>query len=102
MEVERDECLFCAVITGKKKAAIIWENDSMLAFLDDKPVHPGHTLLIPKSHIDSIFAIEDPLYVDLFEVAKKLAGPIQTFAGTPRIGFAIEGFGVPHAHLHIV
>jgi len=95
-------CLFCKVVAGEWPVAKIWENEKIIAFLDQKPVHPGHTLIIPKAHADSIFAIEDPLYIDLFEAAKMLAEPIRTFAGTPRVGFAIEGFGVPHAHLHIV
>jgi histidine triad (HIT) family protein len=97
-----NSCTFCAVVAGRWPVIKIWENEKLVAFLDSKPVHPGHTLLIPKQHADSIFEVSDPLYVDLFEAAKTLAGPIQKFAGTPRIGFAIEGFGVPHAHLHII
>ena len=96
------DCLFCKVVAGTWSAVKIWENEKLLAFLDSKPVHPGHTLIIPKIHIDSIFEIQDPLYIDLFEAAKVLSGPIKKFAGTPRVGFAVEGFGVPHAHLHIV
>ncbi len=97
-----EDCLFCQVVAGTWPAVKIWESEKLLAFLDAKPVHPGHTLIIPKIHVDSIFEIEEPLYIDLFEAAKILSGPIKKFAGTPRIGFAIEGFGVPHAHLHIV
>ncbi len=96
------DCLFCKVISGERSAVKIWENDKLLAFLDSKPVHPGHTLVIPKIHVDSVFEIPEPLYIDLFEAAKVLFDPIKKFAGTPRVGFAIEGFGVPHAHLHIV
>ena len=96
------DCLFCKVVAGEWPAAKIWENEKLLAFLDSKPVHPGHTLVIPKVHVNSVFEIQDPLYVDLFEAAKILSKPIKKFANTPRIGFAIEGFGVPHAHLHIV
>lgn len=95
-------CLFCKIVAGERPAVKIWENKKLLAFLDAKPVHPGHTLIIPKSHIDSIFEIEEPLYVDIFEAAKLLAEPIRGVGGTPRVGFAVEGFGVPHAHLHII
>jgi len=95
-------CLFCRVVAGEWPAVKVWENEKLLAFLDTKPVHPGHTLVIPKVHVNSVFEIEEPLYVDLFEAAKILSGPIKKFGGTPRVGFAVEGFGVPHAHLHIV
>lgn len=96
------ECLFCKVVAGMRPAVKVWENEKVLAFLDSRPMYPGHTLLIPKLHVDSIFAVGDPLYVDLFEAAKLLAEPIRQFGQTPRVGFAVEGFGVPHAHLHIV
>lgn len=96
------DCLFCKVVAGTWPAEKVWESDILLAFLDSRPVHPGHTLVIPKVHVDSIFEIQDPLYVDLFEAAKLLAEPIRKTGGTPRVGFAVEGFGVPHAHLHIV
>ncbi len=95
-------CLFCKVVAGAWPAEKVWENEKLLAFLDSRPVHPGHTLIIPKVHIDSIFEIQDPLYVDLFEAAKLLAESVRKAGGTPRVGFAVEGFGVPHAHLHIV
>jgi histidine triad (HIT) family protein len=96
------DCLFCKVVAGTWPAEKVWENDILLAFLDSRPVHPGHTLIIPKTHINSVFEIQDPLYVDLFEAAKLLAEPVRKTGGTPRVGFAVEGFGVPHAHLHIV
>lgn len=97
-----NDCLFCKVVAGTWPAVKVWESDKLLAFLDSRPVHSGHTLIIPKVHVDSIFEIQDPLYVDLFEAAKLLAEPIRKTGGTPRVGFAVEGFGVPHAHLHVV
>ena len=97
-----ENCIFCKVVAGAWPVPKVWENDKLIAFLDAKPVHPGHTLIIPKMHVNSVFEIPEPLYVDLFEAAKVLFDPIKKFAGTPRVGFAIEGFGVPHAHLHIV
>ncbi|OGZ00165.1 MAG: hypothetical protein A2945_00500, partial [Candidatus Liptonbacteria bacterium RIFCSPLOWO2_01_FULL_52_25] len=93
---------FCKIVAGTWPAVKVWENDILLAFLDSRPVHPGHTLIIPKVHVDSVFKIKDPLYVDLFEAAKLLAEPVRKTGGTPRVGFAVEGFGVPHAHLHVV
>jgi histidine triad (HIT) family protein len=97
-----DDCVFCKIIKGEIEAAKIWENEKFFAFLDIKPVNPGHTLLLPKKHIDYIFDVEEPLYSELFQAAKKLSRPIKNAVGSRRIGVSIEGFGVPHAHIHLV
>jgi len=100
--MKTEECLFCKAVAGEWAVPKLWEDKQFLAFLDSRPVHPGHTLIIPKAHVNSIFNVDEPVYVGLFEAARILAEPIRQFAGTPRIGFAVEGFGVPHAHLHVV
>jgi histidine triad (HIT) family protein len=81
---------------------IIWENDDFLVFTDNTPVAPGHILIIPKEHIENIFALSDGLYEELFKTAKALSAPLQRAMSSKRIGAAIEGFGVAHAHLHLV
>lgn len=97
-----EDCIFCKFIKGEIKVAKIYEDDNFFAFLDIRPINPGHTLLIPKKHIDYIFDLEEPLYSEAFKVAKKLSKPIQNVVKSRRIGIAIEGFGVPHVHIHIV
>ena len=97
-----DGCIFCKFIKGEIKTAKIYEDEKFFAFLDIRPINPGHTLLIPKEHIDYIFDINEPLYSELFQTAKKLAKPIQNAVGSKRIGVSIEGFGVAHAHIHLV
>lgn len=97
-----EDCIFCKFIKGEIKVAKIYEDDNFFAFLDIRPINPGHTLLVPKKHIDYIFDLEEPLYSEAFKVAKKLSKPIQNVVKSRRIGIAIEGFGVPHVHIHIV
>ena len=95
-------CLFCKIRDGKVPANIIWENNRFIAFLDINPVNPGHVLLIPKKHIGYIFGLREPLYSEIFRIAKRLSAPIRKAMHAKRIGLAIEGFSVPHVHLHIV
>jgi histidine triad (HIT) family protein len=95
-------CIFCKFIKGEVNAAKIYEDEKFFAFLDIRPLNPGHTLLIPKEHMDYVFDINEPLYSELFQTAKKLAKPIQNAVGSKRIGVSIEGFGVAHAHVHLI
>jgi histidine triad (HIT) family protein len=95
-------CVFCQIINGLKPAHRIWECEDFLAFLTIRPCNPGHTLLIPKTHVDYVFDVEEPLYSGIFRAAKQLSGPIQRATAAKRVGVAIEGFSVPHVHLHLV
>ncbi len=97
-----DGCIFCKIANGEIDSAKVYEDEKFFAFLDIRPLNPGHTLLLPKIHIDYIFDVEEPLYSELFETAKKLAGPIRDAVQSKRIGISVEGFGVPHAHVHLV
>ena len=95
-------CIFCDFVNNKKECFKVWENDSFLAFLDIHPINPGHTLLIPKKHIGDVFDLEEDLYTKLFTSTKMLAPKIKKALNAPRIGVAIEGFGIDHVHVHLV
>ncbi len=97
-----ENCVFCRIIKGEIGADKVYEDEKFFAFLDMKPVNPGHVLLVPKQHTDYIFDIEEPIYSELFQTAKKLAEPIKKAIRPRRVGIAVEGFGVPHAHIHLV
>jgi len=97
-----DDCIFCKIAKGEIDCAKVYEDEKFFAFLDVRPLNPGHTLLIPKKHADYVFEIDEPLYSELFQTAKKLSKPIQNAAKSKRIGISIEGFGVPHAHVHLI
>jgi len=95
-------CIFCEIIKGVEPAHRVWESEDFLAFLTRRPCNPGHTLLIPKIHVDYVFDLEDPLYSNLFRAAKQLSEPIKQATDAKRVGVAIEGLSVPHVHLHLV
>jgi len=97
-----DGCIFCKITKGEIDSVKIYEDEKFFAFLDMKPVNPGHTLLVPKKHIDNIFDIEEPLYSELFQTAKKLSQPIKNAVESRRVGISVEGFGVPHSHVHLI
>lgn len=98
--MEKD--IFCRIVDGEIPSYKIWENEKFLAFLDVNPINLGHTLLIPKKHHDYIFTFEDPDFSEIFRIAKLLAPVIQKATGSKRVGLVVEGFGVPHLHLHLV
>lgn len=95
-------CVFCEIIKGVEPAHRVWESEEFLAFLTRRPCNPGHTLLIPKTHIDCVFDLAEPLYSNIFRAAKQLSEPIKQATHAKRVGVAIEGFSVPHVHLHLV
>ena len=97
-----ENCKFCDIVNGKVNDYKIWENDKFLVFLDATPANPGHCMLIPKKHVDYFFDLEDELYHELFKIAKKISEPLRIAMNAKRIGIAVVGFNVPHAHLHLV
>jgi len=96
------ECLFCKIINGEIPSVKIWEDERSFAFLDINPVNHGHTLIIPKKHYEDVFAMDDENYSALFKAAKMLSAPIQKAICSKRVGIVVEGFLIPHAHVHLI
>jgi histidine triad (HIT) family protein len=96
------DCIFCKIVSGEVSHNKVFENKNFIAFLDTNPLQEGHLLLIPKKHTDYIFDIPDEEYTELFALAKKIAKPLRKVLNSKRIGIAVEGFGVPHAHVHLI
>jgi histidine triad (HIT) family protein len=94
--------IFSKIINGEIPCYRIAENDEFLAFLDISPLEKGHTLIVPKKEIDYIFDLEDDLLVNMHLFSKKVARAIQDSVPCIRIGVAVIGLEVPHAHIHLV
>jgi len=94
--------LFTRIIKGEIPCHKLYEDDRYLAFLDIRPINPGHALVIPKEEIDYIFDIEDDLLGGLMVVAKKVAAAVRAEADCKRVGVMVAGLEVPHAHIHLV
>lgn len=100
--MNQEKTLFEKIISGEIPSYKIYEDSNYYAFLDIRPISLGHTLIIPKKPIDYIFDLDKETYHGLFEIATKIAPAIQKATNCPRVGMVVEGFGVPHAHLHLV
>ncbi len=96
------DCLFCKIADKKIPASMVYEDGRILAFLDINPVNAGHTLVIPKSHHDELFSMDEEEYALLMKTARTLARALKKAMGSKRVGMVVEGFLVPHAHVHLV
>ncbi|RYF74497.1 MAG: HIT family protein [Cytophagaceae bacterium] len=94
--------IFSRIIAGEIPAHKIAETDQFLAFLDVMPTTLGHTLVVPKQEVDYIFNLDDELYAGLMAFAKKVAPAIEKAVPCKRIGVAVIGLEVPHAHVHLI
>jgi histidine triad (HIT) family protein len=94
--------IFTRIIKKEIPAYIIAENDHFLAFLDITPIAIGHCLVIPKTEVDYIFDIDDQTYQNLFLFAKQVANQLKKAIPCKKIGIAVVGLEVPHAHIHLV
>ena len=94
--------IFTKIINKEIPAHIIAENDSFIAFLDVFPLALGHVLVVPKKEIDYIFSIEDTLLAEMMVFSKKIALAIEQAIPCKRVGVAVIGLEVPHAHIHLI
>ena len=94
--------IFTKIINREIPAHIVAEEDQYIAFLDIMPLVKGHTLVVPKIEVDYIFDLEDPVLTGLNIFAKKVSKAIRKATGCKRLGVAVLGLEVPHAHMHLV
>ena len=94
--------IFTKIINGEIPCYKIAEDENFLAFLDVNPNAKGHTLCIPKQEINKIFELEDDLYIGLMQFSKKIAVALEKTVPCKRIGMAVVGLEVPHAHVHLI
>ncbi|MBP4140808.1 HIT family protein [Flavobacterium sp. P4023] len=94
--------IFTKIVNGEIPCYKIAEDDNFLAFLDVNPNAKGHTLCIPKQEINKIFEIEEELYIGLMQFSKKIAIALEKTVPCKRVGMAVVGLEVPHAHVHLI
>lgn len=94
--------IFSRIVAGDIPAHKIAETDEFLAFLDVMPTTTGHTLVIPKQEVDYIFDLDDATYAGLMLFAKRVASAVEKAIPCQRIGVAVVGLEVPHAHVHLI
>ncbi|MDQ6528000.1 HIT family protein [Flavobacterium sp. LHD-85] len=94
--------IFTKIVNGEIPAYKIAEDENYLAFLDVNPNAKGHTLCIPKQEIDKIFDMDEELYLGLMKFSKRVAAALEKTVPCKRIGIAVVGLEVPHAHVHLI
>jgi len=94
--------IFTRIINGEIPAYKIYEDDRVIAFLNNHPLNPGHTLVVPKTQVNHIWDLDDDDYEYLWEIVKKIGSHIREVIDSPRVGVIVEGFGVPHVHVHLL
>jgi histidine triad (HIT) family protein len=94
--------IFTRIINGEIPCYKVAEDDRFIAFLDVRPLKPGHTLVVPKQEIDYIFDLDEETLAGMMVFARKIALAMKEVIDCRRIGVAILGLEVPHAHIHLI
>lgn len=94
--------IFTKIIEGEIPAYKITEDENFLAFLDVNPNAKGHTLCVPKKEVDKIFDLDADLYEGLMKFSRRVAIALEKAVPCKRVGMAVIGLEVPHAHVHLI
>lgn len=94
--------IFTEIINDEIPSYKIAENETCMAFLDVFPLQKGHTLIVPKKEVDKLFDLDDSSYSKLFSFSKHVAKAIEKAFPCNRVGVAVIGLEVPHAHIHLI
>lgn len=94
--------IFTRIINGEIPAHKIYEDDKVIAFLDINPITPGHTLVVPKIQIESLWDLDSDLYEYLMQIVHRVADRQREILRPNRVGLLLDGIGVPHAHVHVL
>ncbi|KGN82063.1 HIT family hydrolase [Porphyromonadaceae bacterium COT-184 OH4590] len=94
--------IFSRIIAGEIPCFKVAEDENCFAFLDINPIAEGHTLVVPKKEVDYLFDLDDTNYLRLMAFAKKVSKAIKNSVECKRVGVAVLGMEVPHAHIHLI
>jgi len=94
--------VFTKIIQRELPAYVVYEDNKCIAFLDINPLAKGHTLVVPKVEVDYLFDVDEETYAHLWKIARQIARAIDQCGWGVRVGIAVLGLEVPHAHIHLV
>lgn len=94
--------IFTKIINREIPGHIVAENEHAIAFLDINPLKEGHTLVVPKKEVDKLFDLDEDTYLKLQSFAYQVAQSIEKAIPCKRVGVAVIGLEVPHAHIHLI
>ena len=99
------DCVFCSIVNGDTPAHVVYSDDATLAFLDVRPVFPGHVVLVPRDHVETLTDLPPAQVEPLFTAAQRLAAAVQTAMDAHGTFVAMNNTvsqSVPHLHVHVV
>ncbi len=105
MDPTTSDCQFCQIVSGAVAAEIVLDEEHVVGFLDIRPVFKGHTLLVPRDHVDTLLELPESLVVPLFTTAQRVAAAMTSALGAQGTFVAMNNVvsqSVPHLHVHVV
>jgi len=103
--MKTDSCLFCRIVSGELPATIVYEDDNSIAFLDHRPLFPGHALLVPREHVETLGELPTKLVAPYFEATQLLSRAVESAMEAEGTFVAMNNRvsqSVPHLHVHVV
>jgi len=100
-----DNCLFCRIVSGELPATVVYEDDHSVAFLDHRPLFHGHTLLVPREHVETLGELSSKIVAPYFEAAQLLSRAVESAMDAEGTFVAMNNRvsqSVPHLHVHVV
>ncbi len=97
-----NECIFCQIYKKEVASNCVYENKFGFAFLDIHPINPGHTLVIPKMHIEDFYDLKEDYIFEIMKIVKEIAGILKREFKPKKVGMIVTGFDVAHAHVHVL
>lgn len=94
--------IFSKIIVGEIPSYTVYEDSDVYAFLDINPMNKGHTLVVPKKEVDYLFDLDEESYTKLMLASRMLAQKLKEKLGCARVCVIVEGYAVPHAHIHLI
>jgi histidine triad (HIT) family protein len=96
------DCAFCRIARGEELAEIIYADQQVVAFLDARPIRPGHSLVVPRDHVRTVFELDEVVASSLWRVVREVARRIAARLRPEQVGLVAAGWDVPHAHMHVI
>lgn len=97
-----DNCVFCKIVSGEIPACKVYEDEVAVAFVDLRPLNPGHTIVVPKQHSSTFLDMMGPDYATLMRVVHMVGKKVSVAYPTERLSVLIKGFDVAHTHVHLI
>ncbi|GMV16991.1 MAG: diadenosine tetraphosphate (Ap4A) hydrolase [Polyangiaceae bacterium] len=97
-----ESCVFCSIAARRADAAIVLEGADVVAFMDARPIRPGHVLVVPRAHNPELLDIDGDTYAHVLDAARTIGRAIRQAFQPKKVGIVVAGFDVPHAHVHVI